>query len=78
MFANISDEVIGFETANVIWNRLIVEKPGHVKNFICLVVKQYIYRQRSLKQQIEDNEVIAYIKNIRSIEKYVAIKNNKF
>ena len=33
-----------------LFNKIVSEKPQHVNNFICLSVKQYIYKQRCCKE----------------------------
>ena len=68
---------INFGLDTVICNRIIGDKPQHVKNFVCLVVKQYIYRQRCLERELSVHELKCYIKKIRNIECYIATKNNK-
>ena len=47
----------------------------HVINFICLIAKQYIYRQRCLQRQIGVNSFLYEIRHIENVEKYIAIKN---
>ena len=49
---------------------------GHVSNLLCLVVKQYIYRQRCKKVLPVPGEAKELIYQIRNLEKYIAIKNN--
>ena len=51
--------------------------PGHVANFVILIVKQYIYSQRCLKKSVCDREVENLIYRNRNIEKFYALKNNK-
>ena len=58
-------------------NSLIEENPLHLKNFLCLVMKQYIYRQRCLKQALCFRELEALIWTVRNMEQYIAIKNNR-
>ena len=40
----LDQDKIHFSTDRVIVNRLM-DQPGHIKNFVCLVTKQFIYRQ---------------------------------
>ena len=54
-----------------------IHKSDLVANFLCLVTKQYIYRQRCMKKEIIFYELKALFKKIRNIEKYIAIKNGK-
>ena len=70
-----SDTDINFNTRTVITNELIGSDPGNIKNFICLVVKQYIYKQRCLRKSLSISELKNQIKNIERIEKYIAFKN---
>ena len=67
---------ISMSASNVIKNKL-VEKKGHVINFICLISKQYIYAQRCLGRDVSFPALKAYIMRIKSIEKYIAQKNGK-
>ena len=68
---------INFNSQNVIFNSLVEDDAEHVKNFICLVTKQFIYRQRCLHKTLNFKELKAYVLNIKSMEKYIAIKNNR-
>ena len=61
---------------NIIFNR-IGDGKRNVINFICLLVKQYIYSQRCLKSAISFPIFKNRLMKIRSIEKYIAIKNGK-
>ena len=77
-FINIySKDQINFNEYTVINNLFIEKKPGHVKNLVCLIVKQYIYRQRCLHKQLNFRELKAHIVNIENSEKYIAIKNSR-
>ena len=42
-------EQINFDVDAVIFNRIIFTPKGHIKNFLCLVATQFIYRQKVLK-----------------------------
>ena len=55
----------------------VVEKKGHVINFICLMTKQFIYRQKCLGQRPIFSHLKAIIRRTGQIEKYIAIKNKK-
>ena len=70
-------EPIHFDTDTVMWNRVIRNNAEHVKNLICLVTKQYIYRKRCQSSTPEFHELKQIIFNIRAIERYIATKNNK-
>ena len=47
------------------------------KQEICLVIKQYIYKQRCLKKELSHVECQAYIRTIEQNEKYYATKSQK-
>ena len=49
----------------------------NVVNFISICAKQYIYRQRCMKDNLQIVNFKLLIKKIESIEKYIAIKNGK-
>ena len=71
-----SDEPIDFSEQNVICN-LLIENPKNVKNFICLLTKQYIYRQKCLGKSLSFMELRNHIKTIEIYEKYNAIRSNQ-
>ena len=60
----------------VLCNR-VIDDPRNVKNFICLLAKQYIYRQVCLDKKISNVEFCRYVYSQQSIEKCNAIKNQK-
>ena len=64
--ASFADGKKHFDMNIVLWDSLMVDKGGHIKNFLCLRMKQYIYRQ------CREN-----IMQVKSMEKYTAIKNDK-
>ena len=72
-----SSEVIHFDVDTVLWNRLIIDKPSHIINFLCLIMKQYVYRQRCLKKPLIFEEYRTIIIQTNGIEKYIAKKNQK-
>ena len=61
---------------NVLINCIEARK-NSIANFICLIVKQYIYSQRCLKNPLSLPQIVARIGQIENIEKYIASKNNK-
>ena len=67
---------INMSSKCVILNQL-VEPKYHVVNFICLLLKQYIYRKRCLKEKISFQAFKAHVTSIQNIEKYIAQKNNR-
>ena len=61
---------------NVIFNEISTNK-RLVINFMCLIVKQYVYKKRCTKKPLNFFEVKSLFKGIGSMEKYIATKNNK-
>ena len=55
----------------------ICQPKCHVVNTLALILKQYIYRQRCLKELVNFVQYKAIVRNMRNIEKYVAMKNDK-
>ena len=76
MMNDFNKERIDFSVKNVMWNQLIEADAKNVKNSICLMAKQYIYRQRCLKKEISYNEFKYIVYETKNIEKYIATKNN--
>ena len=70
------DVVFNFNKENVLLNN-VIDNICHVVNFLCLILKQYIYRKRCLNQKLCAPELIRTIYSVRNMEKYIAIKNNK-
>ena len=73
----ISAEPIHFGLDTVISNRIVINKPGHVKNFICLLAKQYIYRQRCFQMPVNFFEFKSNVLKIKAMEKYYATQKGK-
>ena len=71
-----SEKVITWNLNNVLFNQIVPDK-FHVINFLCLVFKQYIYRQRCLKQSLSAFSFINIVNEVRNSEKYYAKINNK-
>ena len=67
---------INVNHVNIITNKL-VDKKDHVINFICLITKQFIYRQRCAKNTPDFPVLKALIAKVENIEKYIAKKNGK-
>ena len=63
---------------SILLNDVGLVKKYHVINFIVLITKQYIYRQRCMKKELVFNHLKAEINRIEQMEKYIAIKNDKF
>ena len=53
------------------------EKHDSASNLICLITKQYIYRQRCLGKELKIQELTSSIYNVKNIEKYYAVKDFK-
>ena len=70
------NEKINFAVERVLCNKL-VDNPGKIQNFICLLAKQYIYSKRCLLQNIEYYEFVAKVRRIKAMEKYNATQSNK-
>ena len=66
---------INFNTKNVICNSL-VEDLKNVRNYICLLFKQYLYRQRCFAQKPNRTEFSQLVWKTRAVEKYITEKNN--
>ena len=69
-----SNVTLSLSTKNVIFNRVHNSKKN-IGNFLCLLTKQYIYKQRCLNKCLNFNELKNYVIRIENIEKYIAIKN---
>ena len=59
---------------NIVFNK-VVRNRRNIKNFICLVCKQYIYAQRCLKKPLNFHELRAKVLQYKNIELYIAKKN---
>ena len=55
----------------------VVEGRNHVINFLCLVVKQFIYAQKCLGNGLHFPILKNRILQVENIEKYIAVKNDK-
>ena len=63
-------------TEAIIANR-ITGKVNHIVNFMCLLLKQYIYSQKCLGKQLHFPIFKAKLREVECIEKYIAAKNNR-
>ena len=70
------DEDITFNVETVITNKLVAD-PCNVKNFVCLLFKQYLYRQRCLSQKPNFEQFTQLVYQAKNIERFIATKNNK-
>ena len=66
-FNSLSSERICFGTDTVIANRLM-ERPSHLFNFLCLLLKQYIYKKRCLNQNVSFREFKLHANKIKNVE----------
>ena len=57
-------------------NRLVEDKKD-VCNFLCLIMKMFIYRQRCIKREVLFNHWLSYVKQIERIERYIAVNTKK-
>ena len=71
-YSNCGD--VNLTPKNIIFNT-VSKKP--IVRFLCLIVKQYLYRQRCASKPINFTELKAHVRYLENIEKYVAIKNNR-
>ena len=63
-----------FTLETVMWNR-IHKSAKNIANFVCLLIKHYIYVQRCGEKELSWHEAEALIYRYKNIEKYIAIKN---
>ena len=70
------DQEVVITTKGVLLNQL-VPKAADVINFICLLTKQFIYRQRCMKGDISFSILKGSLKQTENLEKYIATKNDK-
>ena len=70
-----SEEPINFGLDTVICDQIVSGR--NIKNFLCLMFKQYIYKQRCLNQPISLEQFISSVWKTKGIEKFIAIKNGK-
>ena len=71
----ISSEAVKQDPVSFLTSGVVQTKPGHVKNFIALLFKWYLYVQRCLNKTPNFTEFRATIYQIRNIEKYNAEKS---
>ena len=61
----------------IISNCLCLPK-RHALNTVALVMKQYIYRQRCLQQNLNFQAFVRHLNTVINIEKYIAVKSEKY
>ena len=72
----ISSNNLEINVESILINRLH-QKGAHVVNFICLMVKQFIYSQRCLGNSISFAALKTKILQMENVEKYIATKNQR-
>ena len=70
-----ASQSININLENVMLNR-IHPNIAHVTNFICLVIKQYLYRKKCENAMLRLFELKNKITLLKNTEKFIAIKNN--
>ena len=55
----------------------VVENAKSATNFLCLVLKQYIYRQKCLNEPVSKDQLTRMFYQNQNIEKYHAMRNSK-
>ena len=76
LFPQINDSsAFHFSVDTIIFNRP-VEQWKNVKNFLVLLGKYYVYRQRCLKQTVSFEGLSGYMETIKNMEKFYATMNN--
>ena len=63
-------------TKNIIFNK-ISQKKADVVNLLCLLTKQYIYKQRCLGKKLSWGKLRKLFLHIENVEKYIAISNGR-
>ena len=71
-----NEEAIDFNLESVILNK-ICENPYNIKNTICLMLKQFIYKHRCLNTKPSVSEFRYKVQQQRTIERYIASKHGK-
>ena len=72
-----SNIALSISIKNIILNSVCENNRFNVINFLCLVVKQYIYRQRCTKKPLNSSEMVRLFYTYKNSERYNAIVNNK-
>ena len=65
-------DILHVNPRNIICNT-IVEKKGSAVNSVCLLTKQYTYRQRCLGKEKTFSSLKVYIRHVENIEKYIQL-----
>ena len=70
-----NESQIELNVQNIIFNRIAKPK-NNVKNFICLLLKQYVYQCRCKGEPIIFNHFKQHVRKTQNIERYHAIAKN--
>ena len=76
LMSRFDSTAITFNVYSVITNTLI-NNIKNVKNFLCLLTKQYIYRKRCFSENPSYEQLESLIWQMKNIERFNAIKNNQ-
>ena len=71
-----TDIEIDINVGTVMKNQIVGRK-GHVGNLICLMLKQYVYRQKCMEGDLSFIQFKQILFQTEQIEKYIAVKNGK-
>ena len=74
MNENYAVKMSSLEPLSIIFNKV---SANMLANFVCLLFKQYIYRQRCLQKDLSLHEFKSMVHKTENLEKYIAIKRNK-
>ena len=75
IYQELTEEQLYLCPNDIICGTVDRNKPS-LANYICLLTKQYIYKQRCLKQKLSLEELCIRIYYYKNIEKFIATKNN--
>ena len=67
---------ISLDLKSVLLNRLEQKKTSAI-NFICLITKQYIYKEKCINGALNFGALKTHISHIENVEKYIAKKNDR-
>ena len=71
---NFGEQQLSLNVKNIMVNQI---SKRLVVNFLCLIVKQYIYAQKCLGNELDFTTCKAILIRTQAIEKYIALKNDK-
>ena len=73
---NYSKDNATFDPTGILFNQVVRRKPKHIKNFVVLVTKQYIYKQKCLNLPLNFTDLKHCVWSLQNKERYIAVKNN--